>query len=629
MSADTVPNRRFHADVRSSAWVTFRSVLFGDRIGLCLFLASLCLFALFWRTTVFITDTYTLANGLYSLSNGNVFLTEAVYGPGLNTPGAEKYGGSVIARNYGVLVLSLPFLWGLEALDAVADLRIALVALWSLVLLALIVQVGRLTERREVTAGGAVAVLCLFALNVAIARPMDPAPHLHALQLFHMAVAAFAPVLLYRLVARLHTVRTGSLAAVLFVFGTPLAFWAAIPKRHVVTATVVLGVAYALYRSRTAADGVLVSRPLAFRSLSYALVGLYAWVHAPESLLFGVVLAAIDVPTAADNRPQTLAVLAAAFSLSLVPFIVTNTLVAGSPLRPPRLIAAAGESGARTVESFATGGGSGRGGAVLSPLAPVVGLLEAGITPLVVLLRELLAGARALVTDPIDVSRTFVRSGTFTTSFNQSDGEAVNLSLLESAPLLAGVAAVVPVLQTWSRPEPLTGRTLSAARVTDVYVTLTAVCVALFYTSRLPIHAQVTVRYLFPLFPLGVYLLVRLPTVRRVLDVHWRAFCWTLAAGILLGGQLVVVAVAVGVNGIGAAFQLHALLSLSTALALSAWALTGRTERWSGRIGAVLLGLATSSAALFSILTAVEYYALGDTHALPMVRALGELLRLI
>jgi len=303
------------------------------------FLSCLCLFGVVWRTEIFISDTYTLANGLYSLSNGQLFMTEAAYGPTLETPGANLVDGRRIARNYGAIVLSLPFWLLLEGLAAVTSLRLALVGLWSLALLAAVVQLGTLLDDDDIVTVGGIGVLLFFGVNVALARSLDPtATHLYALQLFHMTVAAVAPVIFYRLISRIETRKLALLGTALLVLATPLALWAPVPKRHAITGTVVVAVAYSLYRSRTEADGVVFASPVQFRALAYAFVGLYTWVHAPEALLLFVALLAVDVPTAADNSVRTLAIDGTVFLLSLVPFVLTNIALSGSPIQPPRLL---------------------------------------------------------------------------------------------------------------------------------------------------------------------------------------------------------------------------------------------------------------------------------------------------
>ncbi|GCF12968.1 hypothetical protein Harman_09030 [Haloarcula mannanilytica] len=616
------------SDIRRTAY----AVLFGDRLGLIVFLATVVLFGLVWRTAFLITDSYTLANGLYSLSNGHVALTDAVYGPGLETPGANRYGGQRFARNYGVIVLSLPVVFALDLLTAVVELRIALVALWSLALLAFVVQCGHYTDNEWVSVGGSVVVLGLFGLNVALAQPLDAGrTHLYALQLTHLLIAAFTPVVLYRLFSRMRTRRLGFLSAVVLTAGTPLAFWASVPKRHVVTGTVVVCIAYCLYRSRMPTDGSLITQRRTFRALAYALVGLYAWVHAPEALLLCVAVVVVDVPTAQDNSPRTLARIGVVFALSLLPFIVTNIAISGSPIKPPRVISRSGSIGGDIAGSASGdgGGGSGSGGGISRTLlAPLFTLIERGMQPLVLLSGELIRGLDTIQQQPNDVYHAFVRSGNASGALDIAGEESVNLSLLESAPVLVAMVGALPVLRRLRLPSSMGDRVLGADRVVDAFAVTAFVGVVLLYAGRLPLHAQVTARYVFPLYPLGVYLVMRLPAVRESLTNHWRVFLWTVTGTVLIGGQLALIFVALTVNGIGEAFQLHALLGLTIAVPLGSWAVIGRSEGMAGQTGAVLLGAATGVTTVFLLLTSIEYYALGDSHLLPMMRALAELVTL-
>jgi uncharacterized membrane protein YgcG len=634
MTATEVVGRlRRRTAALSNTRQTVYSVLFGDRLGLTVFLGTVVLFGLLWRTAFLITDSYTLANGLYSLSNGQLAMTEAAYGPGLDTPGANRYGGQWYARNYGVIALSLPVVFALDLLTAVVELRIALVALWSLALLALVVQCSHYTDTDWFLYGGSVAVLGLFGANVALAQPLDAGRiHLYALQLTHLLIAAFTPVVLYRLFSRMQTRRLGLLSAVVLTAGTPLAFWATVPKRHVVTGTVVVCIAYCLYRSRSPADGAVITERRTFRTLAYALAGLYAWVHAPEALLLCVALALVDIPTAPDNSPGTLVRIGAVFALSLLPFVITNIAISGSPIKPPRLISGGGSLGGDAASS--AGGSSGKGGSgggssrLLAPLAPLFSVIQSGMRPLLLLGGELVSGLETLQQRPDDAYHAFIRSGSASGALDNTGEESVNLSLLESAPVLVAMLGCIPLVRRLRLPSSTADRILSADRVVDAFALTAFVGIVLLYTSRLPLHAQVTARYLFPLYPLGVYLLMRLPVVRESLTTHVRLFLWTVTGTVLIGGQLTVVFVALTVNGIGEAFQLHALLGLGTAVPLGGWVLGGRSEGLAGQTGAVLLGSATGVTTVFLLLTSIEYYALGDTHLLPMMRVLAELVTL-
>ena len=611
---------------------TLSKILFGDRVGLLTFLVSLCLIGLIWQTEVFITDTYALVNGVYSLSNGELFLTEAAYGPSLDTPGVERTSGGLIARNYGAIVLSLPFWLLLEAVAAVASLRVALVGLWSLLVMVSVIQIGRLFDRDTLAVAAGLA-LALFGINLALARPLDPtATHLYALQMFHITVGAFAPVFCYRLFARHDSRRLSAVVTSILLFGTPLLLWATIAKRHIIVATVVLGVAYSLYRSRTEADGALVEHRVTFRAIAYSLVGLYAWVHAPEALLLLVVLAMVDVPTARDNSPRTLAVVGAAFLLSLLPFFLTNFALTGSPIRPPRLFAVAGSGTAETAGGTSGTGGSAPSGDAVSlpaPLVGVIGLLSTAMKPFQILADEIWLGLTVLYRDPAAFWQTLFRSGDAAGALNNAGSESVNLALLESAPVLAAVLGGVPVAFRRFRNRSKFVRTLPAVAVVDLFALLLSVVFVLFYASRLPLHAQLTVRYLFPLFPLGVYLVARVPVVQATLSENWELFAWATALTILIGGQLIAVVVFWTAVGLGEAFQLHALLALVTATPLALWSLFGRSDGRFGHAGAVFLGVTTGLSTVFVLLVALEYYSIGDSHLLPMVRVVAERVELL
>jgi hypothetical protein len=198
--------------------------------------------------------------------------------------------------------------------------------------------------------------------------------------------------------------------------------------------------------------------------------------------------------------------------------------------------------------------------------------------------------------------------------------------VLESAPILAALAGGLPAL--WRRRDTLSV-SRSPQRTVDAFAVLTVVTLALLYAPRLPIHAQVTVRYLFPVYPLGLYLVARLPVVRRTLDANWRVFLWSTAIAIFIGGQLLLVFIFWTVVGVGEAFQLHALLALASAVPLALWATIGRSDGVFGRLGAVLLALPAALTTLFVLMVVVEYYPIGDSHLLPMVRAVAELVDLL
>jgi len=604
--------------------------LFGDRVGCLVFLASLCLFVGLWRTAFLINDSYTIANGLYAVAHGDIAMTTAEYGS-LRSPGTNFYDGDRFSRNYGAIVLSLPFLYGIRALSAVADPRIVIVACWSLLVFATIVLLGReIDARRLCTVVGGGLVTILFVVNVALAQPLESIPyHLLALQLFHMTVAAFAGTLAYRLLTATDGRRLGIAAATVVVGATPLAFWASVPKRHVITATVALAVAVALLYSR---DGEH-EWSLEARALCYVLIALLAWIHAPEALVLFVAFLVVDVPTAPSNSPRTVGLLAGVFLLALVPLFVTNTLISGDPLTVPRMLRSVSSNADISLTGSASSSGGGGGGSssdgIVLPtfLLVAVALLQSALEPLTKLLSLVERGFTTLITDPNDAYRTLVRSG-YVSRLSQraQDTAAANLSLLESAPLLAAVVAVVPAgLRTTY--ECVDERSLpDGCTSADAFLVLFAVTLSLVYIGTLPLHAQVTVRYLFPVTPAVACLAVRLPPIRRALDAHLETMLWTGLAGVLIGSQFVLVALLSLDVARGEAFQFHALLGLAVATLLAVWCLVGSVTDRFDRAGAALLGAATAVATIFVCFAAVEYFGLGQTHALPMVRLIADVL---
>ncbi|MFB6082706.1 MAG: hypothetical protein ABEJ94_00495 [Halorientalis sp.] len=602
--------------VRAGVW---RS-LFGDRRGLALFLCGLCFFGLYWRLGIYITDGSAIANTLVNVAEGRVVLTEVPYGSGLEAPGTYVGARGPVGRNYGIVVLAVPVLYALEGLGAVLDLGVVLIGGWSLTLVGAATTVGRLVDREWIVVGGSVLAVLAFAANAAFATPVAPALYpVLALGIVGMLAAALTGVFCYRLVACLHGRRIGVAAGTAVLVATPVAFWAALLKRHSFTVLCIAAALYALARSRTATDAVTERR---VRALAYVPVALLAWIHAAEALLLFVPLVVADFATATGNDRRTLAVIAGTFLVALVPFFVTNLLVSGSPVRPPRMLPSYG-----AAEGLDLGGGGG-GGGLLASLPLVGGLLQVA-TRFVSLLGE---GAVVALTEPERWFRTFLRGGYIPAVAAEDGFQAIRLTVLESAPLLAGLAAAPVAAGRWfrRRNRAAVGSYLrSPAGVVDAVALATGLLFVLLYLPRLPLHAQVTVRYLHPLYLLGVYGLARLPAVRSAVTTHWQTTGLAFGGTVLIGGQLVIVALAAIDPGLGEAIQFHALLALATATVLAIWAVARTlSETVPERAGAVVLAVAAGVGTIFVLLSGIEYFAYAGKFALPVVRWLSAALPL-
>lgn len=641
----------------AGAWAVVRRVAFGDRLGVVVFLAGLAFALATWRVGFLITDNWTLANALVNLADGQFAVTKVVYGPAHGgTPGMVVHDHRLYGRNYGSLFLALPVLWTIEAVTAVAPFTVAAGAVWSLLVLLLVYNAGVLAGRERLGgyAGAAVAVVA-FTANAAVATPFEPSWYAFvALQVTTAIAAAFVGVLCYRIGTHVASRRVGAFVGVAAVLATPIGFWASSPKRHVFTALFVLATLYCLYRSRDATDDATALR---FRALAYLPVGMTAWVHALEGLVLLGALVVADLLTARRNDARSLAVVAGAFALSLVPFFLTNLAITGSPIRTPRMLTP--YNGEPLVAPTADAGEPTTGGRIASA-AEVNRDAEHARS---LLDRFVNRGVAALFAGPERLVQTFVRGGYIDRVAARDGAEAINLTVLESAPMLGALVAI-PVLWTrtvlrrWRqvgppRSLPTSLRTplpaglrrelegLLAARhspwvAADGFVVLYAAGLTLVNLPRLPLHAQATVRYLLPLFPLGLYALARLPAVRRAVDEQPGLLALSATATVFGLVPLVSAWVAVADLAMGEAFQLHALLGLAVATPLAAWGVAtalgsdvrlGKTRRVdSARVGAVALGVATGVGSTFLLVTAFSYFAPVGPFPVPVADWLAGIL---
>ena len=674
------------------------AAVFGDRIGAGVFIAAILFFALYWRVELLSTDNYMHMNTLLSVSDGGFAIDRFVYGPADgDTPGVHYLDGQVYGDNYGMIISSLPALYALRLLSVVTDLHVALAGLWSLGVLGLTAVVRSEVEsagRREgVTLCGATVALGAFLVNVAVATPLSTywLP-LVALQSTSMLAAGFLAVALYRVAGDRYGPRVGIAAGVGTFLATPVGFWAVVPKRHSVTALFTVVTLYAFYRSRAAPSDRSETR---FRALAYGVVGLCTWVHAAEALILFVALVPVDLATARTNRPRQLALVGVAFVVSLLPFLVTNYAITGNPTQPLRLVtdygsqplAVDGGTGGSAAVGGATDGQSAGASAasssssgtpdatsrsasssarqspspppaptesdtsILSGLAGLAGIVsgvvasagDAFVTAVdgVDYFQSRLASSMRVVTDVDRVSEVFLRSGYRPLRTGQD--RAVNLSVLESMPLLGAVGALPAVAvrvarnRLFTRPDGGSPsvrsfqsiRALSAARATDLFVLLYAATLVVFYLSSLPLHHMLTVRYLHPLYPVGVYALVRTPAVRRVLDDHWTTMWRSYLGAVVAVTALYLGALALLDTVQGEAIQLYGLGAFLLGLLVVVWAvgteLLGDDSR-ALHVGSVVLGVAAALMSVYLLVSGLVLFSVEGTFALPISRAVSDAL---
>mgnify|MGYP000179837413 FL=1 len=596
---------------------------FGDRTGLAIFLGTLCFVGIYWRAGVFITDTETLVVTLEALADGH-FWIDRVSENHFQAPGAVIADGLVYGRNYGQVLLSLPILWGLAAVERVADLRVALTALWHLVLLAFAVQVGRITGKRRTAALlAAPLVLASFLLNLALAEQfVDVSRPLLALQLGTIFATGLLATTTYRLVARRHGRSVGIPAGVAAGLVLPIGFWASLPKRHVIVALLLVGILYALMRSRDARTAVrlpIVGQIPGYRALAYALVGLLAWVHAAEAVFVLVALAIVDLPTAPRNDGRTLAVLAIALGLASLPTFVTNVLISGDPLVAPRMLTPA--------DSHSVSGGAGGLSSRISEARDGafsgIFLLDRLVSLGAVILSQAYHGLLALF-DPDRFVQTWFRSGSEQfLGGGRPEFAGSNLAVLESAPVLGALVGLTAGLVR--RGGSLRGA-VKRIEPTDALAVSLTLAFVLLYAARLPVHVQITVRYLLPVYPLLLVLLVRGRIVRRLLVDHRRSIGWSYAAGVLLGSQLLLTVVVLQGLTVAAAVQAHAQLALVLAGLLAAAMLATLVDDRAEPLAAIGIGLAAAAGTAFVLLSGLAYFSFIGEHVLPIADAISDII---
>lgn len=604
--------------------------IFGDRYGLTLFCAALAFFAVSWRIGVLVNDSYTVANGLVAVSEGQLHVDRAVYGPGLETPGMNVVDGVAHARNYGQIIMALPFLWAIQGVYAVADLRVAFAGGWALLLLGLSILIGELLNRdvfgRESrtlsTYIGSVLALAAFVLVVRGATTIDPVwHHILALQMQTMVAAGFIGVVVYRLLNRIHGRKIGLAAGATVVFVSPIGLWSSFPKRHVLVALGVFVSIYCLYRSReslsrasdentwhlkVANRSYVVTEMTRFRALAYVPVGIIVWVNALEGLLLLGALIAVDVPTG-GRRFRSLAVAWGSCLVSLVPMFLTNFLIAGNPLEPPMAYGKYGSGGlAKQSGVGGTGTGSASGGTTSTTIDSFVGALTVA--------SEYIIDGAAAVTSELDmIFFAFVRSG-YVADTN-GGGDALRLSFFEAMPV-AVVLVVLPII-LWrnnvrQRMSTIVEyRRLSPIATIDVFVLIYSVAVTLVFLPNMGVNAQITVRYLLVLFPLAVYGIARLSSVRRIISDRYRTCFSVYLAGVMIGGQVLILFMYANGSVVDESVQIHAYVNLSMAVFVAGWGLADISGYQYDRIGAIVLSLAAASGTVFILLARLLHMDVG------------------
>jgi hypothetical protein len=350
-------------------------------------------------------------------------------------------------------------------------------------------------------------------------------------------------------------------------------------------------------------------------------------------------LGSVDLLTAPRNDVHSLTAVGLALAVGLVPFFLTNLAISGNPVAPPRMLPA--YDGGAAMVSGASGAGAGTtAGAsagtttssVSTGLAVMVVSLEAAIGRLTGTVAD---GLAAL--DPTRLYHVFIRSGHIPgVDYSMTGGQTVELTILESAPLLAALVGVpVAAAARWRpqvgllrEPAAIRRRLRAPVVATDLFVVVYVLLLSLIYLPMLPLHATITVRYLTPIVPFLLYGVVRLAVVREAIAECGRRCA--VAAVVFGVGAVALPVAAFGPAGleVGTVVQSTALVNLFVAALVAAWALAAsyRRTRPSPATGALVLALALAAMGSFLLLSGLEYFGHGREFALPVARAVEQLL---
>jgi hypothetical protein len=604
-----------------SRWL---AIVFGDRLGLCVFLVGALVLAFTWRVGFFIVDSRTVANLAESVAGGSLAVVDMPYSLTAGAqPGLVEVDGHFFGRNYGQVYLSLPFVWGLDLVDSIVPVRVVLAGCWSLGLVALGRSAGRVLGRPNLALVGALAGVVATAVSLFALTPMDHLDRPEALlglQVTTILVAALGGTLLYRLLRTVDGHRVGVAGGLGLVLATPIGFWGPIPKRHVFTATLVLLACLGFAHS----CGATGRRRTVGRAAAYGAIGVLSSIHAFEAAFVFAVLVPFDVAVHRRASLRSHAFVGAVFLLAVTPMALTNLAIAGDPLGVPRTLPNAtpgstvvADGGVTPDEVGGAGGGTadtGEGGA----LQGLVGFL-ATVQWIARYMLDSAGAGLAELSRPEPLFNTFVRSSWIPgVDYAVNGWEAVELAMLEAFPLVASLIPG-PVLfaascrNRWRRWN---------LRAVDGLVAAMAGVFVLVYLPRLPLHSMITLRYVVPGMGLALYLVCRLPPIAAALSGHLRTTVRVYATTVIAGGLLFVVGGTTLDPAVGEAIQLHGLVGLSAATA-TAFAVAGTTVGGTARTAAGGLGVAAGVTTIF-LLSASLWQFQYAPYALDLARLLAE-----
>jgi len=611
---------------------------FRDQYGATLFVGSLVVFMLLGRVGVFLNDSYVMVNALSAVADGKLYPTEPVVG-NLRAPGAIEVDGKLYGENYGMVFFALPIFWFIKLFDAIFSIRAVLVIVWSAFFIYISHHIGILLdhERRGLITGTFVGLFVLVA-NAAYWKPFYQVTSAEiALQLSTIIWASLTVLLVYRLIASLRTVKVGAIAAATTMLATPVIYWSSISKRHSMTAAFALLTVYFFYRSRSAPESENKFGERHFRAATYACVGLYAWTNSPEAFALFVAVLIVDLPTATHNDIKSATFIITFFIISLIPFFITNSIITGSPVKPLVMAntattdpvqVAGGEASSPTQPQGSSGPQpKGNSGVSHGSQSPIFVLVDGIVTPVLSTLSPIFTALSTITDRYVEsiylvvnygerVSKVLIRSGdrtSFVKGNSLYDGPGMNLSVLESAPIIGGLVLglLVPIRDAFFDKSRLRERGKSIVKLiknqvspVDLLVLLISLNFILIYLPDLPINHSYTVRYLHPIYPLAVYGVFRISIINKAIVRHTKTLLLTYETLVLLGLPTAYSILYVYSPATGDVYQSYAVVGLATMVFMILMGIYIMFIESKSYFFAVTIGCAIGVASVFYVLNA-------------------------
>lgn len=232
-----------------------------------------------------------------------------------------------------------------------------------------------------------------------------------------------------------------------------------------------------------------------------------------------------------------------------------------------------------------------------------------------------MSGFEVLVSEPSKVYEVFVVRPP---SAVLSDiGDAYNLSILETTPVFAALIGGLPQLFGSYRSDELREWLSSARGKTDIFVLVFMMLFTLFYLPQVPLRVSLTVRYIIPIVPGLVYLLMRLRLIRQLITDYQSTILWSYAFSVGLL-SLLFLAVFMQSQRFGLLYPTQALVSahedgaiVTGSLLAGGILLVHRFDTPKvARIVAGLIGLAAAWGTVLILMTFGHYLA-SDLYLIP------------